>query len=188
MKRITKVSWILSNSYHLQKWFSTPCLLTGACQIGTCYRTTEGWRCCQRLGLHKQERQITWRTGRVLRWRRCLPDKQSWQLKNSNWNNSEHTHYRWDSVSDHQSALGINRMLSSLSLAIKPVVGTLLCLIGANSMGVSGLQHPWRQLCGCLVLSIHRNLPQFCNFLHRNTWVSCADEINDISWTALKLL
>ena len=36
------------------------------------------------------------------------------------------------------------------------------------------------------LLSIHKNLPPFCNFLHRNAWILWADAI--ISWTALKLL
>jgi len=36
------------------------------------------------------------------------------------------------------------------------------------------------------VISTHRSLPPFSNFLHRNVWFLCADAV--ILWTALKLL
>lgn len=57
--------------------------------------------------------------------------------------------------------------------------------IGADHVGASGREHRYGKLCR-LQVAINRNLPPSCNVLHRNAWVSYANEI--ISSTALKLL
>jgi len=54
---------------------------------------------------------------------------------------------------------------------------------GADDVCASRLE-PWRKIM--YVLSILLNLRPFCNFLHRNTWLLCADaNVNTIAMSSL---